>query len=101
MESFLLILLKLNKPMERKKGTISLPIAAVGGIILTVLSGAAAYFTTVNAQNDKVNGLRGDTQIELGKDRERITAVETDIKTIKDYQLESRNDIKELLRRVK
>lgn len=75
--------------------------ATVGSIVISAITATAAYFGTVNAQNQKVGDLRSENQTEFGKDRERITAVETDIKTIKDLQLESRNDIKELLRRIK
>lgn len=66
------------------KGSISLPLAAVGAIILTTLSGAAAYFGTVNAQNANVatvkEELKQDIVTAKGDLSDKINSTNLDVK---------------------
>lgn len=88
---------------EHKKnfGTISIPIALVGSLLMASIAGMAAYYGTVNAQNEKVATVKQEVYSDFSLDRQRITAVETDVKTIKESQLRVETDIRELLRRIK
>ena len=82
-------------------GTISLSIATVGSILIATVTGLAAYFGTVNAQNQKVAEVKEQIYSDISTDRQRITVVETDVKVIKESQLRTEGDIKEILKRIR
>lgn len=86
---------------HKVKGTLTLPVAVVGSVILTVAAGLASYFGTVNAQDNKISEAKTVINESISQDRQRISTLEEAVKTIKDSQLETRADIKEILRRVK
>lgn len=66
-----------------------------------VLAGLTSYFTAQATTNEKINNTATVIYSSISQDRERIATVEEAIKTIKDSQLETRSDVKEILRRVK
>ena len=60
-----------------------------------------AYFTSSAAITDKLNQTATIINSSISDDRQRITAVETDLNNIKALQLETRNDVKEIIRILK
>lgn len=82
-------------------GTISLSLATVGSILIATVTGLAAYFGTVNVQAQKVADTKEQIYQDISVDRQRITVVETDMKTMKDSQIRVESKVDELLRRVK
>ena len=82
-------------------GTISLPIATVGSIVIAAVTGVAAYFGTVNVQAQKVADTKEQIYQDMSIDRQRITVVETDMKYVKDSQVRIENKVDEILKRVR
>lgn len=83
-----------------QKGQITIGVAGLITGISMAAAVLASYFTTTNTQNERITTVKADVINEISSDRQRITAVETDIRSIKENMTEQRNDIKEILRRL-
>lgn len=89
------------EPKNKFQGNITIPIAIVGSVLIATITGAASYFGTVNAQNAKVADVKEELKEDISKDRQRITAVETDMQTIKSSQLRTEAYVLDILKQVK
>ena len=70
----------------------------LAGVFTLFASVGGAWISGSSAANEKLNNTKLETQIDFSNDRQRIATVEEAIKTIKESQVETRNDIKEILR---
>lgn len=84
-----------------KKGNFTLGVGTVITLGSIMASSLTSYFTTINTQAAQMNEVKSELKEDISIDRQRIATVEEAIKTIKDNQMEQRNDIKEILKFVK
>lgn len=80
------------------KGQTTLVSLIVAGVFTLLASIGGAWISGSSAANDKLNDTKLETQMDFSADRQRIATVEEAIKTIKESQMETRNDVKEILK---
>lgn len=81
------------------RGQVTVGIGLAWAAITTVIAVTAGYFANASQIQTKISDNKSEIYKDITSDRERISKVEEAITTIKDSQLEARNDIKELLKR--
>lgn len=73
-------------------------IIATGTLIASVLT---SYFTTANTQDRAINASEVRVTQRVTDTNERVAKLEEAVTTIKESQIETQKDIKEILRRIK
>ena len=83
------------------KGAMTIGVGALVGTGTVVASVLAAYFTRLNATNEKISTVRSDVMAEISLDRQNVAGIQEAVNTLK-ATVDKQNDLLvQILRAVK
>lgn len=80
------------------KGTITLPLALIGTIAVSFITGSSAYFGTVNSQNEKVNEVKTEILGKIAESNKDIAVEKTRSDQLEKKMDRFENKLDELLK---